>query len=66
MSGENIIVRVDDHSDAVRAALENAIQRWAMAAGEKASTYAKDNIETQGAVDQGRLKNSITYQVKEE
>lgn len=61
-----ITVHIEDHSPEVLAALDNAIQRAAMAIGEKAVTYAKDNITAQGAVDTGRLRNSITYQVKEE
>lgn len=59
-------VHIEDNSPEVLAALDNAIQRAAMAIGEKAATYAKDNITAQGAVDTGRLRNSITYQVKEE
>lgn len=58
-----ITVHVEDHSPEVLAALENAVQRAAMAIGEKAVTYAKDNITRQGAVDTGRLRNSITYEV---
>lgn len=61
-----ITVTIDDHSDEVLAALENAIERGAMAIGEKAVTYAKDNLTRQNAVDTGRLRNSITYAVKEE
>lgn len=58
---ENITVHIDDHSPEVLEALRNAIERGAMAIGEKAVTYAKDNITAQGAVDTGRLRNSITY-----
>lgn len=61
-----ITVTIDDHSGEVLAALENAIERGAMAIGEKAVTYAKDNLTRQNAVDTGRLRNSITYAVKEE
>lgn len=61
-----ITVTIDDHSDEVLAALENAIERGAMAIGEKAVTYAKDNLTRQNAVDTGRLRNSITYAVREE
>lgn len=61
-----ITVKVDDHSEEVLAALKNAIERGAMAIGEKAVTYAKDNLTRQNAVDTGRLRNSITYQVKDE
>lgn len=63
---ENITIHIEDHSEEVLEALRNAIERGAMAIGEKAVTYAKDNIERQDAVDTGRLLNSITYMVKEE
>lgn len=63
---ETITVHIEDHSAEVLAALQNAIERGAMAIGEKAVTYAKDNITAQGAVDTGRLRNSITYMVQEE
>ena len=63
---ENIVIHLEDHSPEVLAAVQNAVERAAMAIGEKAVTYAKDNIERQGAVDTGRLRNSITYMVREE
>lgn len=63
---QTITVHIEDHSKEVLDALNNAVQRWAMAVGEKASTYAKDNITRQGAVDTGRLRNSITYEVVNE
>lgn len=62
----NIIVQVDDHSPEVLAALENAIERGAMAIGGKAVEYAVDNLKTQKAWDTGRLAGSITYMVKDE
>lgn len=62
----DITIHIDDHSPEVLAALENAVQRWAMAVGEKASTYAKDKLTEQGAVDTGRLRNSITYSIADE
>lgn len=58
---QNIVVHVDDHSPEVLEALQNAVERGLMAIGEKAEAYAKDNITAQGAVDTGRLRNSITY-----
>ena len=61
-----ITVHIEDHSPEVLAALNNAVKRAGMAMGEKAVTYAKDNLTAQHAVDTGRLRNSITYQVKEE
>lgn len=62
---ENITVHIEDHSDEVLAALRNAVERGAMAIGETAAKHAKDNITAQGAVDTGRLRNSITYMVKD-
>ena len=61
-----ITVKVDDYSEEVLAALKNAIERGAMAIGETAVNHAKDKITEQEAVDTGRLRNSITYQVKDE
>lgn len=66
MSAHTVEVHVEDSSPEVLAALENAIRRAAYAMGAQAATYAADNLERQGAVDTGRLKNSITYMVKEE
>lgn len=63
---KDVSVHIDDHSDEVREALRNAIERAGMAIGEKAATYAKDNITAQKAVDTGRLRNSITYMVQDE
>lgn len=63
---ETITVHIDDNSPEVLDALDNAVQRWAMAVGEKASTYAKYNITRQGAVDTLRLRDSITYEVVNE
>lgn len=63
---ENITVHIEDHSDEVLAELRNAVERGAMAIGEKAVTYAKDNIERQHIIKTSRLLNSITYMVKEE
>ncbi len=60
-----ITVHIEDHSDEVLSALENALDRAAMAIGEQAAAYAKDNLTRQGAVDTGRLRNSVTYEVKE-
>ena len=63
---ETITVHIEDNSQEVLDALRNAIERGAMAIGEKAVTHAKQNIEEQHAVDTGRLKNSITYMVKDD
>lgn len=66
MSEKIITVHVEDHSKEVLSALENAIERAAMAIGEQAVKYTVDNITAQGAVDTGRLRSSISYMVKEE
>ena len=63
---ESIVVHIVDNSQEVLDALKNAVERGAMTIGEKAVTHAKDNITRQKAVDTGRLRNSITYMVKEE
>ncbi len=61
MQMQPIEIHIEDHSPEVLEALRNAVERGLMAIGEKADTYAKDNITAQGAVDTGRLRNSITY-----
>lgn len=61
-----IVVHIEDNSPEVLAALQNAVERAAMSIGEKAVTHAKDNLTRQKAVDTGRLRNSITYMVREE
>ena len=61
-----ITVKVDDDSEEVLATLKVAIERGAIAIGETAVKHAKDKITEQKAVDTGRLRNSITYQVKDE
>lgn len=63
---KNITVHIEDNSPEVLAAFDNAVKRGAMAIGEMTATYAKDNLTAQHAVDTGRLRNSITYQVREE
>lgn len=63
---ETVTVHIEDNSREVIDAMNNAIQRAAMAIGEQAATYSKDNLTEQGAVDTGRLRNSITYSVVDE
>ena len=65
MNLKPITVTIEDRSDEVLAALRNAVERAAMAIGETAVKHAKDNITAQNAVDTGRLRNSITYMVKD-
>lgn len=66
MNIKTITVKIEDHSPEVLEAMQNAVLRGAMAIGETAVKHAKDNITAQGAVDTGRLRNSITYMVQEE
>lgn len=61
-----ITVKFDDHSPEVLEALRNAIERAGGAIGEKAVKYAVKNITAQGAVDTGRLRDSISYEVVDE
>lgn len=61
-----MVVRLDDHSPEVLAALENAVERAAKAMGGKSAAHAQDNLTRLGAVDTGRLRGSIEYMVREE
>lgn len=61
-----ITVKIEDHSQEVMNALQNALERGAMSIGETAVKHAKDKITEQKAVDTGRLRNSITYMVQQE
>lgn len=63
---ENITVHIEDHSSEVLVALHNAIIRGGEAIGETAVGYAQNNLTDQGAVDTGRLRNSLKYEVVEE
>ncbi len=65
MEQHTVTVHIEDYSDEVLSAMENALERAAMAIGEQAATYAKDNLTRQNAVDTGRLRNSVTDEVKE-
>lgn len=62
----NITVHIEDHSREVLEALHNAIIRGAESIGETAVGYAQDNLDAQGAVDTGRLRNSVDYEVEED
>ena len=50
-----------DHTEEVLSALEAAIKRGNEAIGMTAEGHAKKKITAAGAVDTGRLRNSITY-----
>jgi HK97 gp10 family phage protein len=57
-------VKFTDRSPEVRRALEKALELGLETIGMVAETHAKEAITRQGAVDTGRLRNSITYAVK--
>lgn len=61
MRMKDITVHLEDHSDEIMEAFRNAVQRGLESIGEKAVAYASDNVKAQGAIDTGRLINSITY-----
>lgn len=54
-----------DNSDIVLEQLAEAIDAAAFAIGAEAETYAKKVIKNAGAVDTGRLRNSITFATRE-
>lgn len=57
-------IKFTDNSPEVRRALEKALELGLETIGKVAETHAKEAITRQGAVDTGRLRNSITYAVK--
>lgn len=59
--GIGIEIIVDDSSEEVLAALENAIERGLNAWGETGEGYAKDVIGEHNRIDTGRMRNSVTY-----
>lgn len=54
-------VNLIDNSDAVRNALPEALEKALTEIGIEAETHAKEIITEKGAVDTGRLRNSITH-----
>lgn len=54
-------VTIKDNSDLFRDALPEQIEQALIAIGITAESYAKQALTDQGAVDTGRLRNSITY-----
>lgn len=59
-SSHGFVFEFEDNSGEILKAFENAVQRGLEAIGETAEGYAKDDCP----VDTGRLRNSITNQVK--
>ena len=58
-------VKIIDHSDEVRRALEAAIARALEVAGGQAESHAKRNLTAAGRVDNDRLRGSISHEVNE-
>lgn len=54
-------IEIRDNTEEVLSALEAAIKRGNEAIGMTAEGHAKKKITAAGAVDTGRLRNSITY-----
>ena len=54
-------IEITDRSDDVLKALKNAIERGLEGIGMSAQEHATQIITAAGAVDTGRLKNSITF-----
>ena len=57
-------IKFTDNSGQVLRAFDAAMERALETIGMVAETHAKEAITRQGAVDTGRLRNSITYAVK--
>ena len=57
----NIKITIEDHSEEVLKALENAIKRGLFAVGEEAETFAKENVAKAKRVDTGIMMNSINH-----
>ena len=57
-------IKFTDNSEQVLRAFDAAMERALETIGMVAETHAKEAITRQGAVDTGRLRNSITYAVK--
>ena len=65
-SSIKIKINVKDNSPEVLKALQNAIERALEAIGNSAVDHATDYITEQGAVDTGRLRNSIAHKEDDE
>lgn len=59
----DISVRLTDNSDAIRNALPEVLEKALMEMGIEAEAHAKEIITAEGAVDTGRLRNSITWAI---
>lgn len=61
-----IICELEDHTDEILERINTAIIRALFRMGMQAESFAKKNITLQNAVDTGRLRNSITFDINEE
>lgn len=57
----NVEVSLVDNSDLFKNALDEQIEQALIAIGMTAETYAKKELTDSGAVDTGRLRNSVTF-----
>lgn len=64
MANNNIVII--DNSGEVSAGIKAAIKRALIRIGMQAETFAKKYITIQNAVDTGRLRNSITWKIKDD
>ena len=56
---------IENNADLTREAFEACIKRALDAIGQQAEGYAKESITRAGAVDTGRLRNSVAYSTHE-
>lgn len=57
----DIEVTLTDNSEAIKNATQEALEAGFMSIGMEAETFAKQELTHSGAVDTGRLRNSVTF-----
>lgn len=57
-------IKLVDHSDEAKEAMEEAVLAALEAIGQQAVSYAKSNITEAGRVDTGAMRNSVSHQVE--
>ncbi len=62
-ANNNISVNITDNSDEVRRTFSEALEKALMEMGIEAEAHAKEIITAKGAIDTGRLRNSITWAI---
>lgn len=65
MANKITVSIVENHTEEVKEKLQKAIETALKAVGTQAVGHAVEEITTQGAVDTGRLRNSITSDIKD-